>query len=156
MKANSAWVLVAGLMVLLLGVKLFLPYPIPEANKILLPVLPQQEEVEDSQLIEKMLVNNLWDRGRGILDSSVSTEDNEVINELLKSANKNDYAQWQLVGVSFDGERRFAIVQIGTEVKSLKQGEQLPNGAEVAEVLPYGIQTTRLGKNEKFYLFGKK
>ncbi|MCF7980428.1 MAG: hypothetical protein K9K86_00480 [Pseudomonadales bacterium] len=156
MKAKIALALAVVLMVLFFGIKLFLPYPMPKTNKILPSELPNQEYMEESQLVEKMLVNNLWDKDRGMLDPNYSIDDNEVSTDLLGSPDENDNAPWQLVGVSFDGERRFALIQVGSEVKSLKQDELLPNGAKVAEVLSYGIQTTRSGKNEKFYLFGKK
>jgi hypothetical protein len=63
---------------------------------------------------------------------------------------------WRLVGVSQEGIQQLAVIDSRQGMRSYQVGENLPDGATITKIMPFGIQIKRLGEDERVYLFGKE
>ena len=108
--------------------------------------------------LEQIFAHNLWDKDR----TPLFREDKSRANQQADSDSQGDAEvqtennAWKLVGVSSEGQEPFAMIESADGVQRYIEGDVLPGGALLDEVLVYGIQISKSGKNERFYLFGKK
>ncbi len=155
MRANRMLLLAGVATVALLAMRWLQPYPMPVAQTVLPPELPTRIMKADTNLLSMLINHNLWDKNRGELSGGTSTNS---ADEETNAAEENAglVASWQLLGVSQQGKQPLAVVSGGDEIKSYQPGEQLPDGAKLIKIMPYGIQVKKSGKNESVYLFGKK
>ncbi len=132
------------------------PYSTPDVPNITPPDLPVVSSINGNSLLAELLSHNLWDKKRGLLNIKDDQQTAQSGNEQpLEAALPGSNQLWALLGVS-NNKRSFAVIQIDGQIKKYYLGEQLPDGAKLIQIMPYGINIERLGKDEHVYLFGKK
>lgn len=132
------------------------PYSTPDVSSIPPPELPVVSSINGNGLLAEILSHNLWDKERGLLSVKDDQQTAQSANEQPSDAQLPAGNQlWTLLGVS-NNKRSFAVIQMDGQIKKYYLGEQLPDGAKLIQIMPYGINIERLGKDEHVYLFGKK
>lgn len=156
-KTKRLYMLLIAAIVVITVVRLVLPYRIPAAEGATPDLGYEQNELGNEQLLEQIFAHNLWSQDRSPLNASEdsSSAKNQKTDDDSASESEID-SSWRLVGVSSTESEPFAVIESKEGVKNYIKGDLLPDGATLNEILAYGIQTTKLGKNERFYLFGKK
>ena len=146
--------LISAVFLVQLG-RAFLPYEMPESKNLLPPSVSNLPTEDSGAWLDAMLTNNLWDKARGKLVVGNDSKSNNADGGNT-FGQEDSITSWQLLGVSNFGKEQFALIRNGDNVKKVKVGQQLPDGSTLNEMLPFGIKINRLGKDESFYLFGKK
>lgn len=157
-KQRLIFVGVLAAILLLSVVRMLLPYRMPEVNS-LVPEFDVRQSSDDSEsYLENIFAHNLWDKDR----TPLLVEDEGQANQQANSLDQDDEdsqkenKSWKLVGVSSEGQEPFAMIESVEGMRRYIEGDVLPDGALLDEVLVYGIKISKSGKNERFYLFGKK
>lgn len=157
-RAKQIYIILLAMVVSVIAVRLILPYKIPQ-GKVVMPELSYEYKVgSDEDLLKQVFAHNLWSRSRLPLtaDDGFSLSENQQNTGDGPVSEPKGNGSWKLVGVSNAQEPPFAIIESEQVVENYIKGDLLPDGSTVDEILDYGIQTIKLGKNERFYLFGKE
>jgi len=122
----------------------------PEAVRQLPPPpLPAIGVRLNDQVMTAILAHDLLDPARGVV---------EKLSQGSKGQkNPPDLHHWRLVAVALQQvDAPVAVIADGTKLTSLREGESLPDGSSLVQVMADGIVVEVAGKNEYIYLFGKK
>jgi len=142
------WYYLLPLLVLLLPLSTWLSLSPAQKSKeaVLPPALPELMPEEDSDLLEKMLAHNLWDKERGQLASgqAESAKTVAVANCRLKGIS---YAQTQAPQAMFACDKKLML---------LHEGDELPDKGLLREIHADHVVVERSGEMRREYLFGKK
>jgi len=98
-----------------------------------------------SQQLNTLLDHNLWDKLRGASKQQANAE---------QAANKAKVVTWLLKGiVSRQHHVPVALITSDTHAKLYRQGDTLPDGSLLIQVMQRGILVTKDGKQRHVYLF---
>lgn len=159
---TSRFFLLAFAIVALLILRQFLqPYPMPASQVISPPALPDFSDGLGYDVLAAINEHNIWDEKRESLQPELSGEEADAATGGAAGAKGGVEAppadvSWRLVGVSQEGMQQLAVIDSQQGMRSYQVGENLPDGATITRIMPFGIQIKRLGEDEKVYLFGKQ
>jgi len=118
------------------------------AVQLVPPALPASPVRVNNGAIKEILAHNVLDKNRGRAAGNTGK---------MQGRKKNADKTWHLLATAV---RQFhapvAVISAGGKMKSVHEGDMLPGGARLLQVMRDGIAVKKNGKEHDVYLFGKK
>jgi len=111
------------------------------------PVLPLSPERVDNKVLEEILARNILDPARGKVEDVVEKSEPESAVD----------KQWHLLATAVQQlHEPIAVISTRGKMKSVHEGDILPDGSRLVVVMEDGIVVEEEGKEHHVYMFGKK
>jgi hypothetical protein len=158
--AKATPLVVAALLLVVLLLQWLKPYPMPESSQVLQPDLPQISHLLSTDTLSLIQQRNIWTRNREPLmsESSVTADGDAAVNPSGQGADSVVETQeiWRLLGVSHEGREPLVVIDNGRTIDTYRLGETLPDGGEIVNIMPFGVELLKAGERNSVYLFGRQ
>jgi len=112
------------------------------------PALPESPARVNGSMLQEILTHNILDRNRG----RASGKDAEV-----QGWKKRSDRSWRLLATAVRQlHAPVAVILEGGKMESVHEGDILPDGARLLQVMRDGVAVKKDGKEHNVYLFGRK
>ena len=149
-----------GLVLLFLLWQLSKPYPMPEPREILPPQLPQVSHLVAADVFARIRQRNIWAPNREALLTRTELAEQRAVEAAASEGALTDsgavYEPWRLLGVSREGAESLVVIDDGRGIKTYRLGETLPDGSEIVNIMPFGVELAKAGERNSAYLFGRQ